>query len=142
MESRQSALIRERLTRLVEYVDETAPYLNQPYARYARRKGDQRIVERLAQIIVETASDTNDLLIARTHGAPAPHARASFEQVRDLGILPAALAGRFIDRYVRLRNLIVHQYDRLDTRTLFHASQRLIKDAKAYVTAVQRHLPH
>ena len=64
----------------------------------------------------------------------------SVEQVRDLGILPAALAGRFIVRYVRMRNLIVHQYDRLDTRTLFHASRRLIQDAKAYITAVQRYL--
>jgi len=39
-----------------------------------------------------------------------------------------------------MRNLIVHQYDRLDTRTLFHASRRLIQDAKAYITAVQRYL--
>ncbi len=142
MEPQHRALIREKLTRLAEFVDEISPFLKQPYARYAGRKGDQRIVERLTQIIVETTSDTNDLLIARARGAPAPHARASFEHVRDLGILPAALAGRFIDRYVRMRNLIVHQYDRLDTRTLFHASRRLITDAQAYITAVQRYLAH
>jgi len=140
MESQHRALIREKLTRLAEFVDEISPYVKQPYARYAGRKGDQRIVERLTQIIVETASDTNDLLIAKARRAPAPHARGSFEQVRDLGILPAALAGRFIVRYVRMRNLIVHQYDRLDTRTLFHASRRLIQDAKAYTTGVQRYL--
>ena len=140
MESQHSALIREKLTRLAESVDEISPYLRQPYARYAGRKGDQRIVERLTQIIVEMASDTNDLLIANARGAPAPHARGSFEQVRDLGILPAALAERFIGRYVRIRNLIVHQYDRLDTRALFLASRRLTTDAKAYITAVQRHL--
>lgn len=142
MEPQHRTLIREKLTRLAETVDEISPYVSQPYARYVGRKGDQRIVERLAQVIVEITSDTNDLLIAEAQGAPAPHARASFEQVRDLGILPAALAERFIVRYVRLRNLIVHQYDRLDTRTLFHASRRVIKDAKAYVTAVQRYLAH
>ncbi len=140
MESHHSTLIREKLTRLAESVDEISPYVKQPYDRYAGRKGDQRVVERLVQIIVEIASDANDLLIAEARGVPAPHARASFEQVRDLGILPAALAGRFIVRYVRMRNLIVHQYDRLDTRTLFHASRRLIQDAKAYITAVQRYL--
>ncbi|MBI4536582.1 MAG: DUF86 domain-containing protein [candidate division NC10 bacterium] len=142
MEPEHRALIQEKLTRLAESIDEISPYLRQPYARYAGRKGDQRIVERLTQILVEMASDTNDLLIAHARGSPAPHARGSFEQVRDLGILPSALAGRFIDRYVRIRNLIVHQYDRLDTRLLFHASRRLITDAKAYITAVRRHLVH
>jgi uncharacterized protein YutE (UPF0331/DUF86 family) len=134
------ALIREKLTRLAESVDEISPYLKQPYDRYAGRKGDQRIVERLAQIIVEMTSDTNDLLIAEARGAPAPHARASFEHVRALGILPAGLTERFIVRYVRMRNLIVHQYDRLDTRTLFQASRRLITDTRAYIMAVQRYL--
>ncbi|MBI3361218.1 MAG: DUF86 domain-containing protein [Chloroflexi bacterium] len=140
MGTQQKDLIREKLTRLIEYIDEVSPYLKQSYRKYVGRKGDQRIVERLAQIIVETASDTNDLLIAESHGSPAPHARASFEQVRDMGVLPAALAERFIDRYVRMRNLIVHEYDRLDVPTVFHTSRRLIKDAGAYVGAVTRYL--
>jgi len=140
MGTQEKALIREKLTRLAEYVEELSPYVKQTYSRYAGRKGDQRIVERLAQIIVETTIDTNDLLIADAGDTPAHHARASFQQVRDLGILPAALAERFIDRYVRLRNLIVHEYDRLDRQTVFHSSQRLIKDAKEYVPAVMRYL--
>lgn len=140
MESQQSALIHEKLTRLAEYIEELSPYLAQPYARYVGRRGDQRIVERLAQIIVEMASDTNELLIAEAQGIPALHARASFEQARDLGVLPSALAERFIGRYVRMRNLIVHQYDRLDVRTVFHTSRRLVKDAGAYVVAVRRYL--
>jgi len=140
MGTQEKTLIREKLNRLIEYVDELSPYVKQTYSRYAGRKGDQRIVERLAQIIVETTIDTNDLLIADARDAPAPHARASFQQVRDLGILSAALADRFIDRYVRMRNLIVHEYDRLDRQTVFHASQRLIKDASAYVAAVTRFL--
>lgn len=140
MGPQEKALIREKLTRLAEYVDELSPYLKQSYRKYSERKGDQRIVERLAQIVVETAADTNDLLIAEAHGSPAPHARASFVQVRDLRVLPAVLAERFVDRYVRMRNLIVHEYDRLDTRTVFHTSQRLIKDARAYIRAVRRYL--
>ena len=140
MGTQEKALIREKLTRLAEYVEELSPYVKQTYSRYAGRKSDQRIVERLAQIIVETTIDTNDLLIADARDAPAPHARASFQQVRDLGILPAALAETFIDRYVRMLNLIVHEYDRLDKRTVFHSSQRLIKDARGYVAAVTRFL--
>ncbi len=136
----EAALIREKLTRLTEYIDELTPYVQQPYARYARSRAEQRIVERVAQIIIETIIDTNELLIAAAGRAPAPHARASFEQVREMGALPAALAERFIDRYVRMRNLIVHQYDRLDARTVFHSSQRLIRDAKTYVTAVNRYI--
>jgi len=140
MGTQEKALIREKLTRLAEYVEELSPYVKQTYSRYAGRKSDQRIVERLAQIIVETAIDTNDLLIADAREAPAAHARASFQQVRDLGILPATLAERFIDRYVRMRNLIVHEYDRLDSQIVFHSSQRLIKDTSAYVAAVTRFL--
>lgn len=134
------AVIRDKLTRLAEYIDELAPYLKNPFARHAASKGNQRIVERLAQIIVETASDTNDLLIAEAKGSPASHARASFEQARDLGVIPATLCDRFTVHYVRMRNLILHQYDRQDTRTVFHTSRRLICDARAYAKAVDKHL--
>ena len=140
MGTREKDLIREKLTRLAEYIEEAAPYLKQTYQRHAKRKGDQRIVERLAQIIVETASDINDLLIANAGGAPAPHARASFERLHEIGLLPAPLAERFADRYVRMRNLLVHQYDRLDTRTVFYTSRRLLEDAKEYVATLEQRL--
>ena len=140
MGSQEKTLLLEKLTRLAEYIDELAPYVKLSYTRHAQSKGNQRVVERMAQIIVETTIDANELLIADAKGAPASHARASFQQVREMGVLPAPLADRFIDRYVRMRNLIVHEYDRLDPRTVFHSSQRLVRDARAYVSAVKRYL--
>jgi len=139
METEHIHLIRQKLTNLTAYVDELAPYLLVSYREYREMSGRQRIVERLAQVIVECAIDTNGMLLIDAGQPPARSARQSFEAIHRLGIIDEHLLSRF-QRYVGMRNRIVHDYDRLDSRILFHSAQRLLDDARVYVVQVHGYL--
>jgi uncharacterized protein YutE (UPF0331/DUF86 family) len=135
VDSEQVDLVRRKLTNLTAYLDELAPYLTITYPEYRERPGQRRIVERLAQVIVECAIDVNGLLLSGTGQPPAQSARQSFEVAHRLGVIDEHLSSSF-QRHVGMRNRIVHDYDRLDNRLLFYAARRLQDDARAYVVQV------
>jgi len=139
MDTEQVHLIRQKLASLTAYVDELGPYLATSYQEYRERPGHRRIVERLAQVIVECAIDANGLLLISAGQPPAQSAGQSFEAIHQLGIVDEHLLSRF-QRYVGMRNRIVHDYDRLDNRTLFYSARRLLDDARTYVEQVHHYL--
>ena len=98
------------------------------------------IVERLAQVIIESAIDTNNLLVGTSGGAPASTARESFAAVHALEVIDDYLLTRFRQTYVGLRNRIVHDYDVLDSRLVYLTAKRLMEDAREYVGSVYRYL--
>ena len=55
MDTQQAHLIRRKLVNLTAYVNELSPYLDVLYQEHRERPGNRRIVERLAQVIVECA---------------------------------------------------------------------------------------
>ncbi len=139
MDGEQLDLIRHKLANMTAYVDELAPYLAIAYQEYRERPGQRRIVERLAQVIVECAIDVNGLLLSDAGQSPAQSARQSFEAVQKLGAIDERLSSSF-QRHVGMRNRIVHDYDRLDNRLLFYAARRLLDDARAYIVQVHRYI--
>jgi len=139
MDTQKAHLIRRKLGNLAAYVDELLPYLDVPYREYRERPGHRRIVERLAQVIVECAIDVSGMLLVSAGQPPAQSARQSFEAIQELGVIDEHLLSRF-RRYVGMRNRIVHDYDRLDSSTLFYSARRLLDDARAYVVRVHGYL--
>ena len=94
----------------------------------------------MAQVIIESAIDTNNLVIVASGGAPASTARESFAAVHALGVIDDHLLTRFRQTYVGLRNRIVHDYDVLDNRVVYLTAKWLLKDARKYVGSVYRYL--
>lgn len=139
MDTQQAHLIRRKLVNLTAYVNELSPYLDVSYQEHRERPGNRRIVERLAQVIVECAIDVNGMLLLGAGQSPAQSAGQSFEAVHELGIIDEHLLSRF-RRYVGMRNRIVHDYDRLDNRTLFYSARRLLDDARVYVVQIHGYL--
>lgn len=139
MSADYSRLIQLKLVNMAAYIDELAPYLKGPLKDYLEVPGQRRIVERLVQIIVECSIDANGLLVEWAGEAPATTAYLSFEAVHRLGVIDDALLDRF-RRYIGLRNRIVHDYDVLDNKIVFHSAKRLLEDAQQYVQAVYDYL--
>jgi uncharacterized protein YutE (UPF0331/DUF86 family) len=132
-------LIKQKLTNMASYVEEMMPYLQEPVKGYLKDSGRRRIVERLAQVIVESAIDTNGLLIERAGNVPPATAYRSFDSLHELGAIDDHLTARF-HRYVGLRNRIVHDYDVLDNKIVYHSAKRLLDDAEQYIGSVYAHL--
>ncbi|MEE8162709.1 MAG: HepT-like ribonuclease domain-containing protein [Anaerolineae bacterium] len=133
-------LIKQKLTNIASYVEEITPYLQVPVKGYLKDSGRRRIVERLSQVIIESAIDTNGLLIERAGNVPPATAYRSFDSVHRLGAIDDQLTARF-HRYVGLRNRIVHDYDVLDNRIVYYSAKRLLDDAKQYIRSVYAYLP-
>jgi uncharacterized protein YutE (UPF0331/DUF86 family) len=140
MDDRQTRLIQQKLMNMDSYIEELEPYLESSLEEYLEKPGQRRIVERLAQVIIESAIDTNNLVIAASGGAPASSARESFAAVHALGVIEDHLLTRFRQTYVGLRNRIVHDYDVLDNRVVYLTARRLLEDARKYVGSVYRYL--
>ena len=140
MDERQVRLIQQKLMNMDSYIEELGPYLESSLEEYLEKPGQRRIVERLAQVIIESAIDTNNLLIVASGDAPASTARESFAAVHALGIIDSYLLTRFRQTYVGLRNRIVHNYDVLDNRVVYSTAKRLMEDARKYVGSVYRYL--
>ena len=132
-------LIKQKLTGMASYIEELTPYLQVPVKRYLEDSGRRRIVERLAQVIIESAIDINGLLIERAGNVPPATAYCSFDSVSELGAIDDQLTARF-HRYVGLRNRIVHDYDVLDSKIVYYSAKRLLEDAKQYIRSVYAYL--
>ena len=132
-------LIKQKLTGMASYIEELTPYLQVPVKRYLEDSGRRRIVERLAQVIIESAIDINGLLIERAGNVPPATAYRSFDSVNELGAIDDQLTARF-HRYVGLRNRIVHDYDVLDSKIVYYSAKRLLDDAKQYIGSVYAYL--
>ena len=140
MDVRQTRLIQQKLMNMDSYIEELEPYLESSLEEYLKKPGQRRIVERLAQVIIESAIDTNNLVIAASGDAPASSARECFAAVHALGVIDDYLLTRFRQTYVGLRNRIVHDYDVLDSRVVYLTARRLLEDARKYVGSVYRYL--
>ena len=137
------ALLERKLVLLVAYADELRALVEPTPSGPAAVPGEpapnvaRRATERLVQLIVEVAVDANGLLVAAADLPPPATARESFVAVRERGVLPKALAERFIASYVGLRNRVVHDYDTLDPQLVRRAARRLVADALAYARHVR-----
>jgi len=140
LDKRHRQLVEPKLANMDSYIEELAPYLEGSFELYSQALGRRRIVERLAHIIIESAIDTNNLLLLAQSICPAPTARASFEALYRQGAIDEHLLERFRQTYVRLANRIEHDYDVLDNRIVFYTARRLLGDARSYITALQGYL--
>ncbi len=129
-------LIRQKLRSIEGYVDELEPYLEIPLEEYLKEAGRRRIVERLSQLLVECAIDTNNLLIVYSGKETPGTSRESFEIVKDIEVLDESLFERFNRTYIGFRNRLVHDYERLDNVIVYKTAKRLIEDMRKYVRCI------
>lgn len=140
MKSEDRQVIEQKLTSLDRYLAELTPYLRIASDKFEHDLGRQRIVERLVQVIVECAVDSNNLLI-RALGLPAASsARESFQRLKEYGILDDYVTTRYVEKYVGLRNVIVHLYEKVEAKTLYFSAKRLLKDSDAYARQIHKRL--
>lgn len=140
MGTRELNLIGQKMANLTSYLRELEPLVKGRFPSDKWSAMQQRAIERLVQIIIESLVDINALLILDAQTPPAASAREGFEAVHALGVIGDRLRERFGQDYVKLRNRIVHAYDKLEPRAVYYKAQRLAKETQQYQQAVSRYL--
>ncbi len=134
---------RERiLTKLDEldgYLGELGQVVPESYARYTESVEKRRACERLLQISIECAIDVCALLVSGLRlGLPAEEDDL-IEKLEQAGLISSEMA-KALRTMKGFRNILVHEYGRIDNALVFAMATRRLQDFDGFKTEILRAL--
>jgi len=130
-------LLLRKASDLEQYLGQLAEYRGVTLGQYREDWKTQRIVERTLQLAIEVCSDIAGHVIAdRRLRVPTTYAEA-FEILGEAGILEAPTRDAMI-RVARFRNILVHEYTRIDAALVMNVLQHHLQDLTAFLQAILR----
>ena len=113
---------RRKLRVLAEAADELARLCEGSFDEFRDSPERVRAAERLIQVIVQVCIDVCNLILVELESPPAATGRLAVQQGCSRIGGGRRLAGR-LDRLVKLRNRLVHLYDRVATREAYDGAR-------------------
>jgi uncharacterized protein YutE (UPF0331/DUF86 family) len=133
------ALILRKLSELDDYHRQIKEFESVTVNRYAGDWKVQRIIERTLQMMIETCVDVAGQIVS-DQGFRIPKSYAdTFTVLHENGILDAGLH-LSLRKMAQFRNIVVHQYDKIDSTIVVGILQKNIKDFAAYRDAIIAHI--
>jgi uncharacterized protein YutE (UPF0331/DUF86 family) len=128
-------LVLRKLADLDEYLSQVSEYRDITLERYREEWKTQRIVERTLQMAIEVCVDiANHVIADRGLRVPMTYAEA-FEVLGEAGLLGAEQRDAMI-RMTKFRNVIVHDYARVDPAIVVRILRERLEDLSRFKTAV------
>lgn len=124
---------------LKTFLDEIKPLVEITFIEYKKDYVKRHAVEKLVELIVELASDINRNVIEAQQGSPASNYYNTFTQLGELNVLPEALSLRLAST-TGLRNRLVHRYEEIDHKIVYHSAVRLLPDYLQYFKLIEKYL--
>ena len=124
-------LLRRKLAELAEYVTQVSEYRDLTVERYRADWKTQRIVERTLQIAIEACD--------RGLRAPSTYAE-TFEILVQAGLMSPDL-GRVMVEMTGFRNVVVHEYARIDADVVIRILRKNLEDFRRFETEALHWLP-
>lgn len=122
MNNQDKEIMQEKLSSLQSYYRELTELQHITYEEYCSNHLYSRTVERLLQLIVETATDINNMVLKMISKETPTDYYSSFIKMAEHNVFPMDFALE-IAPSTGMRNIIVHEYQKIDDR-LIHASIR------------------
>jgi uncharacterized protein YutE (UPF0331/DUF86 family) len=133
------SLVLRKLSDLSDLCGQMIEYQGITARRYAADWKSQRIVERTLQMMVEICLDVaNHIISDKGYRRPVGYAD-HFTVLRENRILSTRLTAR-MEKMAKFRNLIVHNYDKVDTEIVVGILKKNLADFDAFKTAVVKFL--
>jgi uncharacterized protein YutE (UPF0331/DUF86 family) len=129
-------LILRRLAMLETYPQQLAPYREVDIDVYRQDWKTRRIVERTLHLAIETCMDVADHLVADRRLRVPETGAESFEILADAGLLPREL-GAALASIVGFRNILVHDYARLDPTIVMRVLHKDLVDLERFGEVVR-----
>ncbi len=106
---------------------------------YLSNRGQRRIVERLTQLIVECSTDINNMILKYLRKSPATDYFNSFLDLAEHGVIDLDFA-LTIAPSTGLRNILVHEYAKIDDSIVYHSIQSLLNQYGQYLKKIADYL--
>ncbi len=125
-----------KLTKLKGYLQELNTYKNISWEEYSGAFQNQRTVERLIQLIVDSAVDINThALVDHGHSPPSDSYNSFLKASSKLGLFPELFA-QSIAPSTGERNIIVHEYELIDDAIIYSSIGETLQFYEAYIKHV------
>jgi uncharacterized protein YutE (UPF0331/DUF86 family) len=128
-------LVLRRLANLDIYLGQLEPYRAVDAAGYRQDWKTQRIVERTLHLAIDTCMDVADHVVADRRLRVPETGAESFEILAEAGLLQPEL-GKALASMVGFRNILVHDYTRLDPEIVIRVLRFDLSDLERFRTAV------
>lgn len=128
-------LILRKLTQLEEYISQIEEYRSVSVQKYRDDWKMQRIIERTLQMMIETCVDiAGHIITDKKLRIPDSYAD-SFRVLSDNKIIAGELS-KTMQQISKFRNVVVHQYDRVDAEIVVGILRNRIDDFDKYRDAI------
>jgi uncharacterized protein YutE (UPF0331/DUF86 family) len=128
-------LILRKLADLQEYIEQIGEYSNIKVSEYSRDWKTQRIVERTLQMMIEICADIASHVISDS-GLRVPETYAdTFKVLYENKIIAKGLFTK-LEKMAKFRNIIVHQYGKIDGEIIVGILRKDLSDFLKYKDAV------
>jgi uncharacterized protein YutE (UPF0331/DUF86 family) len=130
-------LILRRIADIEQYLQQLAEYRQIDLTSYQNDWKTQRIVERTLHLTIEGCMDLADHIVADRRLRVPETGAATFEILAEGGVISPDL-GKALVRMVGFRNILVHEYARVDPAIVLRVLQTDIADIERFRDAVLR----
>jgi len=128
-------LVLRKLSELEEYLRQIGEYSDINAGEYSKNWKTQRIVERTLQMMIEICVDIASHIVSDA-GFRVPKSYAdTFKVLYENNIIKKDLFDR-IERMAKFRNILVHQYDRVDAEIVVNILNAHLDDFLHYKEAI------
>lgn len=133
-------LICAKLDTLVGYLQELKEYTQGLTLAVYKRDGlTRRAIERTIQVIVECATDINNMLIKAGGGKVPSDYFSSFIELAEMDIIPMDFA-LDIAPSTGLRNVLVHEYEKIDDTRVYHSIEKVFTHYVRYIRLIDAYV--
>jgi uncharacterized protein YutE (UPF0331/DUF86 family) len=133
-------LIGRKLAEMDMYLGQAREYAGISLDAYEKDWKTQRVVERTLQILIEACIDiANHIISDRGMRLPTTYADI-FRVLRENRIIPEDLS-KNMENMARFRNLIVHQYETIDSSIVVSILHKNLEDFERFRNAILKTIP-
>ncbi|MEC4813459.1 MAG: DUF86 domain-containing protein [Scytonema sp. PMC 1069.18] len=134
-----SEVVLVRIRLMTKYLNTLEPCRSMSLDEYLGDFRQQLIVERLLQLLAEASLDMNKYLLSQLYNINPATNFDSFSEAGRQGIINQDLAAN-LAQAVGMRNILVHQYKDIDSRIVFSAIPKALKQYPLYIQQVTAYL--
>ncbi|MEA4924301.1 MAG: DUF86 domain-containing protein [Syntrophomonadaceae bacterium] len=128
-----------KLDRLYNYYEELKNLSVISLEEYKCNSIYRRAIERTMQLIVECATDINNMILRMNGSKGASDYFNSFIDIAELNIIPVEFALQ-IAPSTGLRNILVHEYEEIDDTIVYRSIDLCLKHYLKYMDLINKYL--
>ena len=131
--------IENKLTELANYLEELSEFLPETQEEYETNTMAKRSSEKTFELASETIIDICNIIISENKFKTPQENRDSIERLVQNKILDKKLGEKLKDM-IGFRNLLVHQYGKVDEQKAYKHLKEEIKDFEEFIESIQKYI--